>query len=194
MHDLQITPTTSPTSIPSRRVATRWLATFLGIPVAGYAGWLVSGHVDSLGAALLGALITGVVLGAVQAWGLGRNRPPVAAWIAATTLGLMVGLGIGAAMVDYETSLSALVVQGAVSGLAVGLAQAVVLLPRVGVVALAWAPALAAIWAAGWATSTAIGVDVDEQFVIFGASGALVVTALTLVLPLALNRTDLAAA
>jgi len=100
----------------------------------------------------------------------------------------MVGLGIGAAIVDYETSLSALVVQGAISGLAVGLAQAVVLLPRFGVVALAWAPALAAIWAAGWATSTAIGVDVDQQFVIFGASGALVVTALTLVLPLALNR------
>ena len=166
---------------------------FLGIPVAGYAGWLVSGHVDSLGAALIGALITGAVLGAVQLWGLGRNRPPAAAWIAATTLGLMVGLGIGAAMVDYETSLGALVVQGAVSGLAVGLAQAVVLLPRLGAVALAWAPALAAIWAAGWATSTGIGVDVDQQFVIFGASGALVVTALTLVLPLALNRTDEAA-
>ena len=194
MHDLQITPTTSPTAVPSGRAATRWMATFLGIPVAGYAGWLVSGHVDSLGAALLGALITGVVLGAVQAWGLGRNRPPVAAWIAATTLGLMVGLGIGAAMVDYETSLSALVVQGAISGLAVGLAQAVVLLPRFGVVALAWAPALAAIWATGWATTTASGIDVDQQFVIFGASGALVVTALTLVLPLALNRTAEAAA
>jgi hypothetical protein len=164
------------------------MVSFLGIPVAGYAGWLVSGHVDSLSAALIGALITGVVLGAVQAWALGRNRPPVAAWIAATALGLMVGLGIGAAMVDYETSLGALVVQGTVSGLAVGLAQGLVLLPRFGVVALAWAPALAAIWAAGWATSTAIGVDVDQQFVIFGASGALVVTALTLVLPLALNR------
>ena len=48
----------------------------LGIPVAGYAGWLVSGHVDSLGAALIGALITGVALGALQAWALGRNRPP----------------------------------------------------------------------------------------------------------------------
>lgn len=169
MHDLQITPATS--NIPSHRAATRWMVSFLGIPVAGYAGWLVSGHVDSLGAALLGAMITGVVLGAVQSWALGRNRPPVTAWITATTLGLMAGLGIGAAMVDYETSLTALVTQGAVSGLGVGLAQAVVLVPRFGLVALAWAPALAAIWAAGWATSTAIGVDVDQQFVIFGASG-----------------------
>jgi len=69
----------SPAPVPSSRAATRWMATFLGIPVAGYAGWLVSGHVDSLSSALIGALITGVVLGAVQAWGLGRNRPPVAA-------------------------------------------------------------------------------------------------------------------
>ncbi|ABL79543.1 MULTISPECIES: hypothetical protein [unclassified Nocardioides] len=188
MHDIQITPTPTPTRVSSPRAAGRWMATFLGIPVAGYAGWLVSGHVDSLGAALLGSLITGALLGAVQAWGLGRNRPPIAAWIAATTLGLMVGLGIGAAMVDYETSLGALVVQGAVSGFAVGVAQAVVLRPRLGNVALAWPPALAAIWAAGWATTTAAGIDVDQQFVIFGASGALLVTALTVVLPLALNR------
>jgi len=190
MQNIQITPTTSRTPIPSRRAATRWMATFLGIPVAGYAGWLVSGPVDSVGAAHLGALITGAALGAVQAWGLGRNRPPAASWIAATALGLMVGLGIGAAVVDYDTSLTALLAQGAISGLAVGFAQALVLLPRLGVVALAWPPALAAIWAAGWATSTAIGVDVDQQFVIYGASGALVVTALTVVLPLALNRID----
>ena len=91
----------------------------------------------------------------------------------------MVGLGIGAAMVDYETNLGSLVVQGALSGLAVGLAQALVLRPRLGTVALAWPPALAAIWAAGWATTTAIGIDVDQQFVIFGASGAIVVTVLT---------------
>ncbi|MFG2500808.1 hypothetical protein ACGFSB_21660 [Streptomyces sp. NPDC048441] len=190
MQNLQITAPTSRPRIPSRRAATWWMATFLGIPLAGYAGWLVSGPVDSVGAALLGALITGAALGAVQAWGLGRNRPSAAAWIAATTLGLMAGLAIGAAIVDYDTNLTALVVQGAISGLAVGLAQALVLLPRLGVVALAWPPALAAIWAAGWATSTAIGVDVDQQFVIYGASGALVVTALTVILPLALNRTD----
>lgn len=190
MHNLRITPITGRTRIPSRRAATRWMATFLGIPLAGYAGWLVSGPVDSVGAALLGGVITGAALGAVQAWGLGRNRPPAAAWIAATALGLMTGLGIGATAVGYDTGLTALVIQGAVSGLAVGLAQALVLLPRLGVVAFAWPPALAAIWVAGWATSTAIGVDVGQQFVIYGASGALVVTALTVILPLTLNRSE----
>jgi hypothetical protein len=189
MHDIQLAPLTRSDPVRTRRAVARWMLSFLGIPVAGYAGWLVSGHVDSVRAALLGALITGVTLGAIQAWALGRNRPPVMGWIAATTVGLMLGLGVGAAVVGYETSLSALLVQGAFSGLAVGLAQAVVLLRRLGVVALAWPPALAAIWTAGWATTTASGIDVDQQFVIFGASGAIVVTALTLVLPLALNRT-----
>ena len=161
--------------------------TFLGFPLGGLAT-LITGPVDSAVAALLGGLLTGTVLGAVQAWGLGRNRPPVAAWIAATGLGLMVGLGIGAAVVDYDTSLTALVIQGAISGLVVGVAQGFVLLPRLGRVAFVWPPVLAAIWAAGWVTTTNIGIDVDQQFTIFGSSGALVATVLTAVLPLVLNR------
>ena len=187
MQDLQITrPAGTPvTSDP--RWAARWLVTFLGFPLGGLAT-LITGPVDSAVAALLGGLLTGTVLGAVQAWGLGRNRPPAAAWTAATGLGLMVGLGIGAAVVDYDTSLAALVTQGAISGLVVGVAQGFVLLPRFGRVALVWPPALAAIWAAGWVTTTYIGIDVDQQFTIFGSSGALVATVLTVVLPLALNR------
>ena len=116
------------------------MVTFVGIPLGGLcrlAGHRPGGHPA---ASLLGGLVTGAVLGAVQAWGLGGNRPPVAAWIVATTLGLMAGLGLGAAIVDYDTSLSALVTQGAVTGLAVGVAQGIVLLPRLGRVALAWPP------------------------------------------------------
>jgi hypothetical protein len=188
MNDLLDAPTARPTTVTSVRVVTRWMMTFLGIPLAGYAGWLVSGHVDSVGAALIGACITGALVGAVQLWGFAGTRPPAAAWIVATTVGLMVGLGIGSAVVDYDTTLGALIVQGAVSGLAVGLAQALVLWNLIGTTAFAWPPALAAIWAAGWAITTTAGIDVDKQFVIFGASGALVVTALTVVLPLVLNR------
>ena len=113
MQAMQTKTTTSTTSALPRRAASRWMWNVLGIPLAGYAGWLVAGHVDSVGASLFGALVTGIALGAVQAWALGHNRPPAAAWIAATAVGLMVGLGIGATVVDYETSLGALVVQGA---------------------------------------------------------------------------------
>jgi hypothetical protein len=187
MHDLQIRSTAKAPVLSGRTIA-RWAATFLGFPLGGLVAIVVVGRVDSPRAAVLGGLLTGAVIGAVQAWGLGHNRPPVTAWTLATALGFAVGLGLGAPVVGYDTSLGALVVQGAVTGLAVGAAQAVVLLPRLGVLALAWPPLLAAIWAAGWAVTTATGIGVDDQFTVFGSSGALVVTALTLVLPFALNR------
>jgi hypothetical protein len=184
MHDVQTTPASLP------RTFGRWMVTFIGFPIGGYAAYLITGRVDSLLPALLGGLLTGASLGAVQAWGLGRNRPSTRAWVAATALGLMIGLGLGSALVDYDTNLSALITQGAVSGLAVGLAQGVVLLPRLGLLALAWPAYLAAAWAVGWAVTTVAGIDVDLQFTVFGSSGAVTVAALTLVLPYALNRTE----
>ena len=82
-----------------------------------------------------------------------------------------------------------LVVQGAICGLAIGAAQAVVLRPRLGRLAFAWIPALSALWALGWAITTAVGIDVESQYTVFGSSGALVVTAATVVLPVLLaNR------
>jgi hypothetical protein len=38
--------------------------------------------------------------------------------------------------------------------------------------------------------ATAIGVHVDDQFTVFGSSGGILVTALTAVLPLAVNRSE----
>jgi len=148
----------------------------------------VAGPVDDLRAALVGGLVSGAVLGAAQAWGLGRHRPPVVPWIAATAVGLMVGLAIGAAVVGFETDLGSLVVQGAICGVAVGTAQAIVLRSRLGRLALAWPPLVGGLWAAGWAVTTVIGVEVDEQFTVFGSSGAVTVTVLTFVLPFVMER------
>jgi hypothetical protein len=128
------------------------------------------------------------VLGAIQSWGFGRNGPAARSWILATAIGLMVGLTVGATAVGFETNLGALVVQGAVCGLAVGATQAAVLRIRLGRLVVAWPIALAALWAAGWAITTSIGVRVDEQFTVFGSAGAVFVTALTAVVPFALNR------
>jgi hypothetical protein len=118
--------------------------------------------------------------------GPARLRP--LAWILATAVGLMAGVAAGAAVVDYRTDLASLMAQGAVSGALVGIAQAVVLLPRLGAVALVWPFVLSGIFAIGWAVTTSAGIDVDQQFTLFGSSGALVATFLTAVLPLALNR------
>jgi hypothetical protein len=193
MHDIAINPSTRTNTVTWRRSTARWLVTFIGFPLGGFAANLLTGPVDGLRAALLGGLITGAILGAVQAWGFGSGRPPVGRWIVATAIGLMAGLGIGAAAVDYRTSLAALVIQGAVCGIAVGAGQAVVLWGRLGRVALAWPLVLGAIWAAGWAVTTSIGVQVGDQFTVFGSSGAIVVVVLTAVLPLAVKRAEASA-
>jgi hypothetical protein len=169
----------------SKRSALRWLPTLAGFPLGGFAAELIAGPVDGLDAALLGGAVTGVVLGAIQSCGIGSNGPPAHQWIAATTAGLTVGLALGSAAVGYGTELRDLVVQGAICGLAIGTAQALVLRGRA---AYLWAPTLSALWALGWATSTSIGVDVETQYAVFGSSGALVVTAATAVLPALLAR------
>ena len=148
-------------SMTWKRSGLRWLVTFAGFPLGGLLAELVIGPVDTLGGAVAGGVLTGLVLGAVQAWALGPT-------------------------VGYGTSAGDLAVQGAVCGLCVGAAQAAVLRGRLGPLALMWAPALAAIWALGWTITTAIGVDVESQYTVFGSSGALVVTLLTSVLPIAL--------
>jgi hypothetical protein len=166
--------------------ALRWLPTFVGFPLGGLAAELVVGPVDGVGAALLGGAVTGVILGAVQAWGMAAGGPPARRWIAATAAGLTAGLALGSAAVGYGTSLGDLAAQGAICGLAIGTAQALVLRGRL---AYLWAPALSALWALGWTITTSIGVDVETQYTVFGSSGAVVVTVATAFLPVVLRRT-----
>lgn len=184
--------TTAPHTPPDQRRAVvrtvgRWMVSFAGYPLGGYAAYLLVGAVDGPVPALAGGLLTGAILGAVQAWAMGNGAPRPLAWILATALGLMAGVAAGAALVDYRTDLGSLVIQGAVSGAMVGIAQAAVLVPRLGALALVWPLYLSGVFAVGWAVTTSAGIDVDEQFTIFGSSGALLATLLTVVLPLVLG-------
>ena len=171
-----------------RRTTLRWLASFTGYPLGGLLALLLSGPVDDLAAALAGGLLTGGVLGAVQAWALGPGRVRPVTWVAATAAGMATGLAVGASLVGYGTDLGSLVAQGAVTGVAVGTAQAVVLLRRLGPVALAWPAYLGGVWAVGWAVTTSAGIAVGDQFTVFGSAGAVVATLLTAPLPLVLDR------
>lgn len=190
MSDVHTTPRhTLPTPTwGTGRIIGMWMVSFAGYPLGGYAAYLLTGRVDGFGSALAGGLITGAVLGAFQAWAMGSVRPRPSTWILATAVGLMVGVAAGAELVDYRTDLGSLVAQGAVSGLVMGIAQGVVLAPRLGAVALVWPLFLSGTLALGWAVTTSAGIDVDQQFTIFGSSGALVATLLTAALPLVLAR------
>jgi hypothetical protein len=180
------------TSPPAAGAATarnvgRWLLSFVGFPLGGLVALLLAGPVDGVGPAVVGGLLTGAVLGAVQAWALRFDRRRLSVWTLATAVGLAAGLALGSALVGFGTGMRDLAVQGAVTGAVVGLAQAVVLRPRTGNVALAWPPYLAAAWALGWVVTTAGGIAVEEQFATFGSYGAVTVALVTSVLPVVVS-------
>ncbi len=167
---------TTPTTPSALRAWLLWTAGFVAFPLSGITGMLVVGRVDGPAAAALGGLATGAVLGAGQALASSR-RLPLQRWVPATALGMGAGLLLGATAVGFGTSLGTLVVMGALSGAVLGVAQAVAL-PARSRHRWAWAAAMPVLWALGWAVTTVVGVAVDHQFTVFGASGAVTVTAL----------------
>jgi hypothetical protein len=187
MIDRTTTPTPTRSDKPWLRTA-RWIGSFIGFPLGGLAASVIVGPVNSGLTAIAGGLLTGAVLGAAQAVGLGLVGTVALRWIVATSVGFGTGLGIGATAVGFATSLQDLLVQGAISGLLVGVLQAVLLRKSLGFLALSWPPAVAAFWALGWFITTSVGVRVDQQWTVFGAAGAITVTVLTAVLPTIIAR------
>jgi hypothetical protein len=148
----------------------RWLLTALAFPPSGLIAHLVAGRVDSVPAAVLNGVIAGAGIGAAQ-WAVLRHRGVSRTWIPATASGLGAGLAIGAAIVAYRTDITSLAVMGAVCGLAVGVAQGATLGDAKRT--LGWSAATAALWALGWTVTTAGGIDVSQQWAVFGAYGCL---------------------
>ena len=161
-----------------KRLRWAWpLALLLGFPIGGLVANVIVGKIDSVGAALLGGLIAGAIIGAAQ-WLALRSFVPWA-WIVATSAGMAAGLTAGAALVDYGISRGDLMLMGAVTGLAVGGLQAF-LLARRGSGALWWVLVNPPAWALAWLVTTfVITANVKEHFAVFGASGVLVFALLT---------------
>ena len=175
----------------NRRAARRlWVwpvAVLVSFPIGGYLADLVVDGVDSVGSALVGGLIAGLIIGAAEWFALRRWVSWL--WIPATSIGMAAGLTGGAALVDYGIGRGELLLMGAVTGLGVGALQALVL-SRSGVSgALWWAVANPPVWALGWlVTSYVITRNVKDQFTNFGASGAIVFGLLTWLLLAVLLR------
>lgn len=156
-----------------------WTAGVIAFPLAGLAGTAVAGRVDDPLAAVLGGTVAGLVIGAVQAL-VSRRRLLALRWCVATGAGMGLGLLLGAVAVGYRTGLGDLAVQGALTGLILGPVQALALprgtdRPR----RWLWAVAGPALWALGWTVTTLGGIDVESQYTVFGAYGALTYSALS---------------
>ena len=153
----------------------RWVAVAVAFPVAGLIGWTIGGEVDAVRPALVGGALTGAGLGAVQWWAAKGMFGRAAAWISVSAAGYAAGLAAGAALVGYDTDLGSLATMGLVSGAVLGTAQGFAL-SRQGKrrLAVAWGAGMPVLFAIGWSVTTLGGIDVDQQFTVFGAYGAVV--------------------
>jgi hypothetical protein len=157
-----------------------WTAGFVAFIIGGALATAAAGRINDFRSALLGGLVAGAVIGTGQ-WLVARRLLDPKAWIPATAVAMGIGLAIGAWLVGYGTSLSELALMGFITGIPLGAAQAYLLRDRVAN-AWVWAAAMPLLWALGWTVTTAGGIDVDRQFAVFGAYGAITVMALSGVL------------
>src|SRR4029453_12474332 len=146
-----------------------WTAGFLAFPIAGVLATALTGRINDVGSALRGGMVAGAVIGTGQ-WLVARRLLDPRTWIPATALAMGIGLGVGAWVVGYGTSLGELALMGAITGIPLGAAQAYLLRDRVAN-AWVWAAAVPLLWALGWTVTTAGGIDVAQQFAVFGAYG-----------------------
>jgi hypothetical protein len=155
-----------------------WTAGFVSFPVAGIAAQAAVGRINDAVAALIGGLVAGAVIGTGQWLAARRLLAVPRAWIPATAAAMGIGLLAGAAAVGYGTSIGELALMGAITGLPLGAAQAFLLRDRVAR-SWVWAAAVPLLWALGWTVTAAAGIDVDRQYAVFGAFGAITFMALS---------------
>ena len=154
-----------------------WTAGFIAFPIAGLAGTAVAGPVDGPLEALGGGAVAGLVLGIGQTLA-SRGRLDIRRWAPATAVGMGLGLLLGAVTVGYRTSLGSLALMGALTGVVLGIAQALAL-PAATRRRWVWAAAMPVLWALGWTVTTLGGISVEDQFTIYGAYGAVTFSALS---------------
>jgi hypothetical protein len=158
-----------------------WTAGFVAFIIGGALATGVVGRINDVGSALVGGMIAGAVIGTGQ-WLVARRllgNPQT--WIPATALAMGIGLAVGAWAVGYGTSLGELALMGAITGIPLGTVQAYLLRDRLAN-AWVWAAAMPLLWALGWTATTVGGIDVDQQFAVFGLYGAITFMALSGVL------------
>lgn len=166
-------------NIIRRSVLLPWLIAVVGFPVGGFLGHLIAGPAATVPASLLSGLIAGALIGLPQALALGLTPRSLVLWVIATGAGLAAALGIVTAAIGQIDSGAEAIALGALSGLAIGAAQAALLM-RDGIpTAWVWIPATTLAWAVGWLVTTSIGVALAAGWPVYGLSGAIVSQVIT---------------
>jgi hypothetical protein len=162
-------------SIPTWRFWLLWFIAFTGFPIGGLLVKLLIGPINTLASAALGGIISGAILGLVQ-WLVLRGQFPLSIfWVMASSIGMALGLTISTALLGSDTNGSVLLWRALITGLCIGIIQALVLrssLSVPAVQALIWAVTVALAWTLGWWITRSVGVDLGPKWTVFGSTGA----------------------
>jgi hypothetical protein len=156
---------------PLSRIPTpiRWIALGLSFPIGGLIVFLALGPVTSPGLALAGGALAGIVIGAAEAWAL---RLPLARWILATAIGLAIGSLLATLVAPLlGPGILNTIVTALIAGLATAAAQLVAGPPLARPL---WLLVRTVAWVVAWLVSLVIAINVEQGFIVFGSSGALV--------------------
>lgn len=166
-----------------------WLLTFLGMPIGGGLARLIVGPADSPVRGLMAGVIAGVIIGLAQWLVLRQARPIGPVWIAVTAAGLGFGFAIAQALIGNGMTATDVALRGLICGVLIAALQWLILrdaLPN----AWIWAVVVAVGWPLAWTITRAIGVDLSQNWVVFGASGAIAFAIVTAVALAAMHVLD----
>lgn len=164
--------------LSNRRFWLLWLPTFLGFPIGGLIASLLIGPVQTPLTALMGGAVAGTYIGLAQWLALRRLYGMTWLWSLASSLGMAVGLALGVSLVGTETGTLDLLTRGLITGLGVGAAQAYLLRKLVPI--WLWTLTVSILWALAWPITKLVIVDsIENNYTVFGASGALFFTVLS---------------
>jgi hypothetical protein len=163
----------------SRNWIVGWLVAFVGFPIGGLLTTLLIGRLETPLEGVIGGLAAGVAIGTTQWLALRRRIPISFHWIMATAIGMAVGVGVSVALFGAESSVNATLMRAPLTGLAIAIAQWLVLRRQLQS-ALWWIPVITIVYSVAWfITIQVIGSGLNEGFIVFGSSGAVVYQALT---------------
>ncbi len=156
-----------------------WVIAFLGFPPGGALALLIIGQLNTPLQGLAGGFVAGLVIGGAQFLALRTRLPIDAWWIVVTAMAFGVGVGLTVLLFGAETTLEAVVLRAPLTGLVIGIAQFIILRHHLDS-AFVWIPMITIVYTLAWyITGLAITTSLNEGFVVFGASGALVYQILT---------------
>jgi hypothetical protein len=162
-------------SIPTWRFWLLWFIAFTGFPIGGLLVKLLIGPINTLSSAAFGGIISGAILGLVQ-WLVLRGQFPLSIfWVIASSMGMALGLTVSTLLLGSDTDGSVLLWRALITGICVGIAQALTFRSSLSVPVVQtaiWTVTVALAWTLGWWITRSVGVDLGPKWTVFGSTGA----------------------